>query len=425
MKEELSVEEIKRNLFKGKERWASFLDNALLSYTRIVISCLILNDIELVGYKFYRCDFIAADLNKIDLDRASFIDCSFQGCNLKYLSLVNTTFKNISFDNFKISNATLRNSFCSKIYIYKSNVDSFNIYQCEMNNITIENSSLSTEKIVDTKIKMCQKKDSELFNIEIENCIVKSINSINDKYNNIIIKHTNIDNSYFQSGEINDSRFEGLIMESCKITFFDFQNIKVENSSFIKGYLERINLLELCLEKIGLLKTSIVDCEWPDQIYNVSFFGKYIKPEHLLKQPVEDIMGVSPEMRSIIKKSQLVGEKIKHCKKWYSKLWMRFWGFTTAYGDSLLRLTLICLFVILVLFLLFGLESIFFTKNYSFEYAEKSLKIVFFNFVGITGLEGENINNFQKVIILIDRLLGIVFMGLWIGVATNKLSSQI
>ena len=58
------------------------------------------------------------------------------------------------------------------------------------------------------------------------------------------------------------------------------------------------------------------------------------------------------------------------------------------------------------------------------HYLYNAITTVFINFIGVSMDNSiTTFTNEQNILLIIDRILGIVFMGLWIGIATNKIGT--
>ena len=231
--------------------------------------------------------------------------------------------------------------------------------------------------------------------------------------------------------EINSSKVEETIFKNLHINDSDITDIIIEipsysNCSFNNCKLVNQDLISMGISANSFFQSVFLDCKWPSQTYKVGVWGKYTASVNLLKQPVEDIRGVPPKLRNEIQKAQLVDETQRNASTWHSRLWLWFWGITTEYGRSLLRLTNICLAMMLfmIIFFIVFIEKDSFCISQMPQYLCNSISIIFLNFIGITDENSiVTLTNEQNVLLIIDRILGVVFMGLWVGIATNKIGT--
>lgn len=71
-------------------------------------------------------------------------------------------------------------------------------------------------------------------------------------------------------------------------------------------------------------------------------------------------------------------------------------------------------------FLSYPIENI---KQHFGTYLIESCKCVFLSFVGISSIDEQILNYAQNIILIMDRVFGVISTGLWVGVAANKIGS--
>lgn len=419
-----SNNEISIHLKKSKEEWEKFQEEYLKTHNSIEVTCLTLDDINLSGYIFKNCIFSAVIINRVNLDYSSFINCSFTGCEFSYLSLVNMCMNDILLDDVKVLDIILRGSTVLELKIINGKIDEINIDDCNLLNMISVHTEITSVSIQSSSIKRINGKNNCVHKISLLDVQIEELISSHTKIQQINCGSLHMEKSLIERGVVNNGQFNNTYINNSKLIAEIIKNTIVEDFDFLDGLMKKIDVGEISLEKIGLLDTKLVDCEWPSQTYKVSLFGKYQKAKHLLRQPVEDVMGIPSKLRNEIKIAQLVDSTISLNKSWHSRLWLWFWGITTEFGRSLFRLTFICgmaLSLLMVVFVFcYPVESI---KNSFFETIFTSSKYVFYNFVGISILDTDMLNYYQNLILIIDRTFGILFMGLWAGVAANKIGS--
>lgn len=391
---------------------------------RINIVCWNIEDADLSGYRFINCDFSATFLRQVNMDFSSFYNCTFSGCEFQYLSLVKTHFEKIEWENIKISDVTMRDSSCSEINVCNSYMEQVRIGNCGFEKMTVRNTRINNMSLKDSIFINGKGYENEIIQGEICSIKAEKIYSSHIDAKAVICTGLKMENSIIEIGKIRESKLVNSYFDYSKFISLQFEKIEIERTDFFNGLIKDIDLRELSIEKIGLLHTVLLDCKWPEQGYKVSALGRYKKAPHLLLQPVEDITGISPKLRNEIKTAQLVEETHLSCKAWYNKMWSWFWGITTEYGRSLSRLTLVCGSVIVLLMIMFffsyPVENI--EQNFG-TYLIESCKCVFLSFVGISSDEGQILNQTQNIILIVDRVFGVISTGLWVGVAANKIGS--
>lgn len=391
---------------------------------RINIVCWNIENADLSGYRFINCDFSAIFLRQVNMDFCTFYNCTFSGCEFHYLSLVKARLKKIECEDIKISDVTMRNSSCSEINICNSNMEKVRIDDCGFSKMTVGSTKIDNMRFKDSTFVELKGYENEILQGEISGLTAEKIYSSHIDAKAVMCIDLKVENSIIELGKLKESKLENSYFDCCKFVSLQFKEIEIERTDFFNGFIKDIDLREFSIEKIGLLHTVLLDCQWPEQRYKVSALGRYKRAPHLLRQPVEDITGISPKLRNEIKTAQLVEETYLSSKAWYNKAWSWFWGITTEYGRSLARLTLVCGSVILLLmvmfFLSYPIENI---KQHFGTYLIESCKCVFLSFVGISSIDEQILNYAQNIILIMDRVFGVISTGLWVGVAANKIGS--
>ena len=101
---------------------------------------------------------------------------------------------------------------------------------------------------------------------------------------------------------------------------------------------------------------------------------------------------------------------------------MRIWGLTTGYGQSLIRLTAISISIILFLSLIFVVSdgNISSWPN-NLKNGLNAIGYVFSSFLGLGIKKDIGLCKMQELVLFSTRIFGFFILGLWIGLAANKL----
>ena len=417
-------DEILFRLSQSSEEWLRFQKEYLQNEQRINIVCWNVEKTNLSGYTFINCDFSAAVMRQVNLDYCSFHNCTFSGCELQYLSLIKTYFEKIEFDNFKIEDITMRDGKSLEIKICNSHLEKISISDCCLRQLTIRKVNVDKVRFRDSRFIEVNGYENGILQGEINSLKAEKIHLCHINMEEVTCTGLKIDNSIIEGGKIIKCQLKNAYINGSKLSSLQFEKLEMEQTDFFNGFLENIDLERFSIEKIGLLHTTLLRCRWPEQRYTVSALGRYKKAQHLLMQPVEDITGISPKLRNEIKIAQLVEETYLSNKVWYSKIWSWFWGITTEYGRSLSRLTLVCVSIIFILMIAFFFSYPIANIKQSIDtYLIVSCKNVLLSFVGISGVDEHTLNYAQNTILIVDRIFGVIFTGLWVGVAANKIGS--
>lgn len=415
-----------KNALKSNEEWFSFQKEYLNTHSKIDISQMSFADIDLSSYEFRNCNFLGINLSEVNFDNSRFYNCIFSGCKIEFSSFVGTFLDDIKLENVTINDCTFRQTILRSITLDK----------CIIQNSTLKNSGITRIAFQEINFKNNKLTNLDIIEANISKCIINKLKGRNLKLRSVQMFDISLDQGEFlevfsHDMEINTCSVDNTVLTKLRIDDSEIKDTIIQNSSYNCCSFNNCKLVQQDLISMGInvnsfFQSIFLDCKWPSQTYRVGILGKYIPSVNLLKQPVEDIMGISPKLRKEIQKAQLVDETQKDAKTWYSKLWLWFWGITTEYGRSLFRLTNICfvlMFLIIILFIAFIPEDSF-TVSQIPQYLYDAIPIVFFNFVGIAGDSSVMpLTIEQNFLIIIDRILGIVFMGLWVGIATNKIGT--
>lgn len=411
---------------KSGEEWCDFQKEYLKTHSRINISQLNFDEVNFSSYEFRNCNFLGVDFSGVNFDSGRFYNCFLSGCKIEFSSFVGTLFEDLTLENVTISDCLFRQSSLKLLLLDK----------CTILKCTLKSSSADHIVFQETNFKDIKVTDFDMIQSNMRNCKLDGWQGTNLKLRsfqmfNIELRQGELLEVFTRNIEVSRCKFENAVLKKIFINDSEIKDTIIQNPSysccsFSNSKLVNQDLIYMGVNVNSFFQSTFLDCKWPSQTYKVGIWGKYVPSVNLLKQPVEDIIGISPKLRKEIQKAQLVDETQKNAKTWYSKLWLWFWGITTEYGRSLLRLTNMCLVLmlfIIVLFIVFVSKDSF-TISQIPQYLCDTIPIVFFNFIGIAWDDSIILlTKEQSILIIIDRILGIIFMGLWIGIATNKIGT--
>jgi len=415
------------------EKWREYQSKALKEAFRIEVCFQEFASMDFSGYEFNECDFQAVNFLNINFDNCNFIDCTFYNCTFENVSIVGAEITDCKIKGSDIEIIVVRGTCISKCQIENSNFKDIDIMDSAIFDIIINGGTVTCLRSTNTTLSSVSIDSIELVDISYLSCDANKYSISNCNFTSLHIKQTE-----FSECSITDiTATTGVFLESnahrCKLVRPNMSNLSFSECNIFFSQLIDVDLNELQIDEIGLLGSFLTNCKWPNQKYSVGFFGKYTPATNLLRQPVEDIQGLTPSLRSEIRQSQLVNERVKRSKRPLSRFGMWFWAVTTEYGRSIVRLTILCFSVILVLSSLYWIVSIpnvYWTEpclwlsnwNYLANGFWMSIRHTVLNFVGIEYLP-DTANYRQETLFIITRFTGLVFFGLWIGVAANKFGS--
>lgn len=413
-------------LTSSSDKWFSFQKKYLVTHSRIEISQFRLENIDFTSYEFQNCHFLGVIFSEVNLDKSHFISCFFSGCRIEFSGFVGTICEDINLKNVIITDCIFR----------QSSFSSMTLNKCNIQKCTLKNSYVEKIISVETNTNNNKLTDVDFIKTDMRNCTINKLNGSNLRLQSIRVSNVCINNGALMeidacNMEVKKNEVKNLVFTNLHINKSEIKDTIIIKSSYSccsynNCILMNQNLIDMGINVNVFFQSAFLDCKWPSQTYKVGLLGKYTPSVNLLKQPVEDITGLPSKLRNEIQKAQLVDETNRKASTWNFKLWLWFWGITTEYGRSLLRLTNTCLmlmFIMIIFFVLFNLKESFYISQMP-QYLYNAMTLVFFNFIGISvDYPILTLTNEQNIILIIDRILGVVFMGLWIGIATNKIGT--
>lgn len=406
-----------------KESWTLYQEDKLKKCDRIDLSFVSLSDSNFKSYVFRSCTFRSSIIRQSDMDETLFIDCQFIGCIFEDLSFVMTKIQNCIFRSCSVRKVFFRNATIDGVACQQFKIKNLSVKGSRISNLEIDGSSFETVEINSSSCDVVTVSNSTIslsccYLLTCRSAVLRNVQFRTCEYSNVDIFDLYSSNVYFV-----DSQLDYLSVWDSKIVYPKLENTLVGNCSFISSMIFGAELSHFNLPSTKFLNVYLVDCEWPNQRYSISLSGSYCPPLSLLGQPVEDIKGIPTRLRSEILESQLIDSLFSESNSTTRRIILRLWGMFSGFGRSVQRLTGFC---ILMIVLLSSAYWICFPRidllSSPFGCLLASLRVVGANFVGLGNL-GSSTTLHHYIILVVTRLIGIVFLGLWLGVASNKLGS--
>ncbi|NVK17234.1 MAG: pentapeptide repeat-containing protein [Methylocystaceae bacterium] len=386
-----------------------------------------LGDRDFSGFTFRNCNMSGIDLDYTNLDKSQFIDCELRHASLEHTSINEAKFVKIDATNCNFTNSILRGTSFTYILFHEANLDNAEFDYCEFSRCEFEKTKINGANFQRVNI------DKTIFsNISSEKTVISSstiqnssiINSTLDEtsFINNDIKRSSLIEVYLNNGKIINSCFLNSSLKLMSLhmmekTGLDFSHTTIRDS----------DLDEFDLANSIMLDTTIVQCKWPEQKGNVSLLGRYNKSASLLRQPVQDLKGITPIMRRQIADAQYLQEKHQISTSWIDRLILRLWGMTSSFGQSLSRIVCTACISILASAIvsiiiddkITATPHIFLTANINTIINECILMgkgfLGFSNPLTLPPTLG------QTLMLPISKCMGLITLGLWIGLAANKI----
>lgn len=386
---------------------------------------------ELTNIDFSKCDLTGATIQGANLDGSIFEYTKLYGSNLSNSSMIGCQLKNLTAENLNLRHTIIRNSVFTNVKFAGVDFSGVTISGCSFRSCYFEN---------------CKNEGgSELFQCEFTKCVFTNIFFSQTLLNVCFFHRTRISDmvttesqicncKFTQSKLINFSQKGGLFLDNeiqtSVLTNFNFSakinKIDLTNSVVISSDVQQINPATAIL-----LNTAFVHCQWPSQDGKISFWGRYIPNPDLLRQPVQDIRGINPLIRREIADAQFL-VKFQDQNDLIHKFFCRVWGMTTAFGQSIFRLTVfsafLLMFATIILVVLDGSYSLIKTGGFELFLLTSydRFKILFDIFLGLGRYDTQSLPQSSGAIstlLVIVKIFGFFILGLWITIASNKISN--
>lgn len=335
-------------------------------------------------------DFIGVEFTTLEAASVVIVDTRFQRCQLTDVSVQDSEFKDVTFDETKIrrlQGAETQLVHCMHINqcdLVDWSFDSSLLAECSFNGCRISQWTMMDTNVSDATFKLCD------------------------------LAHVNLVQGRFSDCEISQSQILDMSFNSTQVVGLDLSGSTVKQG----------NLTNYDLATCVLLHTAFVACEWPTQAGRVTWTGAYIPSPYLLRQPVQDVYGVSPTLRREIGDAQYLMKTSEQLHGLGERLLFRFWGATTEFGQSLVRLTCFSVFLVLVHTIAL-LASSGATVQWNWSVTSQLIKevgVVGQSFLGFGQVPTSSGRPLASAIQLSDRIAGFLCLGLWISIASTRIS---
>lgn len=363
---------------------------------------------ELAGSNLDLCTFEGAHLGDTSFRNASLVGCEFAqldtyGITFDYAIIRESRFSDSSFRNTTFRSTQISQTKLSECAFHGADIDHFQLNACDFLNGTISAASGTGISFSDCRVS----------HVSIRDC----------KWLEVRIDRFNMSDSEFRNADI----FGGVISESqirnTNMSVVAFRSIRFDDIDFTGSTIRYTDLTEYDLPHAIMLGTSIVGCKWPRQRPTISLLGAHRRSASLVSQPVQDLRGLSASLRREIADAQYLDELANRtASRLTSRILFRIWGISSAYGQSLIRLSGI---TVLMIFILSGLLVISDGRVSAWPHCLSAIVPAISRmvnaFFGFGDPSFKNERALQRAVLEFARFLGFIDLGLWIGIAANRL----
>ena len=381
-----------------------------------------LRGVDLHGRTFSFCDLSGADLDSANLDGCSFSHTALKSASLRNASLVSCEFDHVDGSDAIFEDAVVRSSRFASTNLTRANFKGAAISQSVFGTVLFELTKMDHVRFLDSSFRDSDFKELQSHDVGLRSCEFSATRMFSVHWPKVTIVDCEIKGARIRDLEFSHGVISNLRIIDADLYRFLIKDSEVDHLDFTRSTLCETDLGGIDLPHSTMLDTAIIHCQWPRQRARISWSGHYEKSPLLLGQPVQDLRGLSPSLRREIADAQYLDELASRSTGLPKRIAFRIWGATTAYGQSILRLSTVTLLIIIALSvaLLVNDPQIvgLFQKIKSLPSA---MKVVSAHFLGIEGPARTQSSRFQDIVLVVSRVGGFFVMGLWIGVAANRL----
>lgn len=415
-------------LTRSVDAWNHF---RLLTTGPIDLTLASLQGKDLRGRSFAFCDLSGSELDEANLDRCSFDTTTLKNASLRNASMVSCKFSGVNASDAILDYSIIRESTLLNSNFSHAKLRHANISLCTFEGCTFDQTKMDGVRFVDTNFYGGILHKLQDTNVEFNRCKLLRIRMTDIRWHASSLIDCDLSDS-----SISDLEFSNGVITNTKMARADILRLATPDTEvlyidFSYSTLRETDLAGIDLPHSTMLGMVISQCHWPRQKATIDWLGRYHKSPNLLAQPVQDLHGLSSTLRREVADAQYLNDLYRKADNLLVKYALWMWGATTAYGQSILRLSIVTLLLILVLSGIFIVPDLLVVPDFSINTVLRNLTTIPKTFALVSsaflGIIDESTlaaysNLFQHILLIVARISGFVVIGLWISIAAVKLS---
>lgn len=392
---------------------------------RIDLSSAQLADCDLAGRAFARCDLSGARLQGANLDDAVFERCTFDGTNLTNASLIGckftagTVITGTTLDHVVMRGTEFSGTRLTGVTAVGCGIKDVRLTGCTLEDLTLERCNLTETFLAKSTLRRCQVTSGTLRGCEftrgchLENLTFTGVTVAGCEFSDALITGWRLAGGVLESTSIVNSRIRGFSAPQADVSGLDLSGTTIAGGS----------AADWGLADAVLMRTAFVGCDWPEKFIALRWWGSFSPHPALMAQPVQDVNGLPPVIRRDIADVQYLVAKRRAASR-PTRVLYALWGLTSAYGQNMTRLTIFSVALVIAHALgilaaqdrLLGMHApqlpVFMT---AFDSAGSA-------FLGLGGRPPSGASALVSGLYLSARFFGFLVVGIWVGIAVNKIS---
>lgn len=412
--------ELSEALIAGQEKWEQAV-SALSGRFEIIgvdFTDIRFTDRFIKGVKFSGCKFDLVNFRKTSLHEVKFTNCTFLRSSLSLVKFEGVSLSKNEFIDSSANQVEFNNGIFELTKLKGGDYKDVVISNSELTQTNFENLAVSSLEIIGNSVSNLGFHGVEADVMTINKCVVDDID-----YQNTNIGWLSVLSSRIRGLSILDGNIDNLEVSDCDALSFSISSFDVENIDLSGSIIRKSDLQGFPIEKAILSNTTLRECQLPEQNGKKTWYGNFSASERLLAHPAQEIFGLDADLQSSIYEQQILERfSAASAKNLITKTCFCLWGLLTDYGRSLSRFALFCVLAITVFA---GLQV--HSCGYIPDTEPSLLQIcidaftykaqIFLGFPVATS----DLALCKTEHDLYMRLTGFICMGLWIGLAANRL----
>lgn len=357
-----------------------------------------LKDVQFFKSVFTDCTFV----------RSAFLSAKFLDCQFSGLTLQDSSSRLLSFKGGNLKKTTFSGGGYSVLYIENSLVQDANFSRCHSSSLKIRGSIIELIRLDNMIANSVIIETAKGKSITVANCELETHKLLDSSISDLCIKES----------EVPDLRIEDSTLYNLEITHNSLSWIDLSRSSIFDA-----DLTTFPIETAVLAKTNFRRCTWPSQLGTTTWYGGFEPAERLLDHPAHEIEGLGPQLSSEISQGQLLAQLSEASKKSLPRrVSFLLWGFLTDYGRSLTRFAVYCLLAISFISALQVVECTPLRQMEALEISSQFVEAWKYKTQVFLGFPtSQNTSACRTSYDFSMRVVGFVSIGLWVGLAANRL----
>lgn len=395
----------------------------------IDLTFAVMASLDLSGRVFDRCNLTGAQFADTNLDHAVIRHSILDGANLANSSLVGACIEDTKISGTTFAHAVLRGMSITRCQVHDISLKEALLEHVRLADCSIERVDLSSARIRATTFDRCNSREWRCQG-GVLNYVAFSDSAVSDYSSS----DQTISNCSFDRCVLQTIHWERCTVSSTSIRNSTIRSFAAPSSTVSDLDLSRSVVHDSFIGEIGpttatLIETAFVNCRWPSQVGRTHLFGAYAHSPSLLRQPIQDIRCIEPDLRRDIADAQFLRAKLGKAATLGEKAAMRLWGLTCAYGQSITRLSILCLLAIALHGCLLVACRVDSFNQVRQTPPRRAMSIMCSDtclaarsFIGFEAKDPLEAKAARRGMLLSVRLLGFVALGIWVSVASNKIS---